>query len=427
VGGGAIYAGGAAGGVFRSTDDGASWTPISDNLPAMSVGYLALDTKGALWLATGDGTTGAGTYSGNGVWVNTSPATSTTWTRVGVDAPTVADGVDGTIIRGLVISGDTVWAATSTGLYSHSRTTLDNGWHRSLAPCDGVGLPAVDCSDVNAAYRDIANDVAIDPKAPSHLLANVAWRSGAGYNGFYESTDSGANWHKANPQGGLGTQDIGNTTFAYAQDGSKLYAVVESPRKISASSSLGGVYASPTGSVNGPWTQVASSSSLASTGSAEKTSVIGHGYQPGVQSWYNQFLTVDPTDPKHLYLGLEEVYESRDAGQHWSTIGRYWDFGFACQSTGSCDGNVLHSDQHIAVVSNGTLYVALQPRHLAVGEQLGEPFRDRPSRHAAVLLRRGRSGRHPRERPAGLGRPAGQRRVPAGPGQQRDHGVALRR
>lgn len=354
---GTVYAGGAAGGVFRSTDHGATWTPISDDLPAMSVGYLALDTDGALWLATGDGTTGAGTYSGNGVWVNASPATSTTWTRVGVDAPTVADGVDGTIIRGLVISGDTVWAATSTGLYSHSRTALSSGWTRSLAPCAGVGLPAVDCSDVNAAYRDIANDVAIDPRDPGHLLANVAWRSGAAYNGFYESRDGGQSWYRANPQGGLGTQDVGNTTFAYAQDGSKLYAVVESPKKINASSSLGGVYVSPNGSVNGPWTQVASSSTLATSGSAEKTSVMGHGYQPGVQSWYNQFLTVDPQDPNHVYLGLEEVYESRDAGQHWSTIGRYWDLGLACQTTGTCDGNVLHSDQHIAVVSNGTLYV----------------------------------------------------------------------
>jgi hypothetical protein len=356
VGGGAIYAGGAAGGVFRSTDNGASWTPISDGLPAMSVGYLAL-SNGALWLATGDGTTGSGTYAGNGVWVNTSPSTSSSWTRVGAASPTVDNGVEGTAIRKLLIDGTTAWAATSRGLYSHSATDLSGGWTRSLAPCAGFGTAAMGCLDVNSNYRDIANDLVVDPKNSHHLLANVAWRSGASYNGFYESTDGGVHWTRINPTGALGSNDIGNTTFAYDTHGARLYAVVESPKKINASSSLSGVYVSPTGALSGPWNQAASASSLAATGSAEKNSVIGHGYQPGVQSWYNQFLTVDPTDANHVYLGLEEVYESKDAGQHWSTIGRYWDFGFRCQASSGCDHNVLHSDQHIAVVSNGTLYV----------------------------------------------------------------------
>jgi hypothetical protein len=353
VGGGAIYAGGAAGGVFRSTDDGLSWTPISDDLPAMSVGYLALDSAGRLWLATGDGTTGSGTYSGNGVWVNADPKNGSSWTRVGVAQPDASNGVEGTIIRKLLVTSDTAWAATSRGLYSHPTNDLTGGWTRALAPCAGVGLAAVDCSDVNADYRDIVNDLIVDPQSSQHLLANVAWRSGAGYNGFYESTNGGHDWQRTNPTGGLSTQDVGNTTFAYDGAGSRLYAVVESPKKLNASSSLGGVYVSPSGSLSGPWNQAASSSSLASTGSAEKSSVMGHGYQPGVQSWYNQFLTVDPNDANHVYLGLEEVYESHDAGQHWSTIGRYWNFGFTCP----CDPNVLHSDQHVAVISGDTLYV----------------------------------------------------------------------
>jgi hypothetical protein len=359
VGGGAIYAGSAAGGVFRSLDNGATWTPIADGLPAMSVGVLSLDSTGALWLATGDGTTGGGTYAGNGVWVNSSPASSSIWTRVGAAAGslTESNAVEGTIIRGMVINGGTVWVATSRGVYSHARTTTTGGWTRRLAPCAGVGIAAVSCADVDASYRDIANDLVVDPANASHLLANVAWRSGAGYNGFYESKNGGSSWTRANPSGGLGSKDVGNTTFAFAADGSKLYAVVESPKKINASSSLGGVFVSPNGSPSGPWNLAASSSSLAATGSAEKNSVMGHGYQPGVQSWYNQFLAVDPADGNHVYLGLEEVYESRDAGKHWTTIGRYWDFGFACQPTQSCDGNVLHPDQHVAQVSGGKLYV----------------------------------------------------------------------
>ncbi len=72
---------------------------------------------------------------------------------------------------------------------------------------------------------------------------------------------------------------------------------------------------------------------------------------PGVQAWYNQFLTVDPANAEHVYAGLEEVYETKDGGSTWSTVGPYWNFGFPCWSidptkqTGDCS-QTTHSDQH---------------------------------------------------------------------------------
>ena len=72
---------------------------------------------------------------------------------------------------------------------------------------------------------------------------------------------------------------------------------------------------------------------------------------PGVQAWYNQFLQVDPTDPNHVYAGLEEVYETKDGGATWTTVGPYWNFAFPCWSidptkqTGDCSPTT-HSDQH---------------------------------------------------------------------------------
>src|SRR5437764_109062 len=35
IGGGSIYIGGADGGVFRSSDDGTTWTPLTDTLPSL--------------------------------------------------------------------------------------------------------------------------------------------------------------------------------------------------------------------------------------------------------------------------------------------------------------------------------------------------------------------------------------------------------
>src|SRR3954452_3762490 len=63
-----IYAGGADGGVFRSSDLGATWTPLTDSLPTLSVGDVELAPDGALWLATGEGNTGGTAYVGTGVY-----------------------------------------------------------------------------------------------------------------------------------------------------------------------------------------------------------------------------------------------------------------------------------------------------------------------------------------------------------------------
>ena len=188
----------------------------------------------------------------------------------------------------------------------------------------------------------------------------MAWRSGANYNGFYLSSDAGVTWAKINPTGAINPKDIGNATLAYAADGSQLYVVLESPNQLmsGAATALEGVYVSRTGAVAGPYNQIADSEKLAQSGSAERKQRIGGGYQPGVQAWYNQFMGVDPANPEHIYVGLEEVYESWDGGTSWNTIGRYWNFGFSCwsylDSQNTCDGNVVHSDQHAIAFGTGS-------------------------------------------------------------------------
>jgi len=373
---GNVYAAGADGGVWRSTQGGGNWQPIADAIPSLSSGALELDQDGALWYATGEANTGGTSYVGNGVYKLSNPASGsfTIGNRVG------GTELESTTINAVRFSATKVWVATLRGVWSHSRTTTTGPWSLSLVPNPTFLPDALEAflqtprelgptngddsvsSLTNAPYKNIVNDLEIDPANPNHIVAAVGWRSGDSYNGFYETTNGGASWVKVNPTGAIPASDIGNVTFAYSAHGEKLYAINQSPTLLNkltgtVNSYLDGVYVSKNGSISGPWSKIAESQKLANSGSALKQTIGGKGYGPGIQAWYNQFLGVDPANPDHVYVGLEEVYETKDGGATWSTVGPYWNFYFACwggpnaqyPTTGGLPGNcplTTHPDQH---------------------------------------------------------------------------------
>jgi len=360
AGDGYLFAGGANGGVFRKqlgnratgAGDG-PWVPISDRILSLSTGDLVYDeAHDTLWYATGEANTGATSYTGAGVY-RLADATTATFTD--------ADRVGGTELESRGINqlkvdaeNGLVYAATTRGLWRHGLTG-DAPWQLVLMPNPGSD------ADITKPYDNMVNDVAIQPGSGA-VLANAAWRSGAAYNGFYFSEDgSKDSFTKVNPTGALKYQDVGNAEFAFSADGSKLYAVVESPNKLNHSPQtvLDGVFVSPSGTLQGPWNRIATSGKLAASGSA-----LGGGggvfYRPGVQAWYNNFIEVDPTDPEHVYLGLEEVFETTNGGETWSTPGPYWNFGFSCWDISDPQGGCpqsTHPDQHSIAIDEGYVYV----------------------------------------------------------------------
>jgi hypothetical protein len=357
IAGAHIYIGGADGGVFRSDDDGQTWVALTDGLPSLSVGDIRVAPDGALWLATGEANTGATSYVGSGVYRLPTPTASvfSAANRVG------GTELESTFIGKLRFDGaGSVYAATSRGLWKHSATSGAGAWARVLYPVPDPIVGGVPRPDLQSAYANICNDVAIEPgSGDQRVLVNCAWRDGAAYNGFYYSQDGGQTFARVNPTGALNPQDVGRTTFAYADNGAMLYALVESMTHYTHSSqtALGGVFVSRTGSPAGPWNKIASPGQLASKGSALKNAVF---YRPGIQAWYNQFLDVDPDDPNHVFVGLEEVYETGDGGAHWSAIGAYWNFDFRCWSSNPARNScpmTTHPDQHSIAISNGRLYV----------------------------------------------------------------------
>src|SRR4029453_17342885 len=101
-----------------------NWRPIADRVPSPSTGDLRLDRRGRLWWATGEANTSATSFVGTGVYVLRHPRTGSfrASDRVG------GTELESTIIRKLRFFGNTVWAATNRGAYTHSLTTPPAPW-----------------------------------------------------------------------------------------------------------------------------------------------------------------------------------------------------------------------------------------------------------------------------------------------------------
>jgi hypothetical protein len=345
---GAWFAGTADGGVWRSRDQGQHWTPVFDKMPTLSIGALAVDpADGSLWAGTGEANTSQDSYAGTGVYRSTNDGD--TWRRVGDGSSGNNPLVSHTVFRVAFDSSGDAYAATNNGLFRLAAG--GSSWTEVLDPAGPVDNPP---------YDQQVTDVAIQPgSGGSVVIAAIGWHGPGNTqnNGFYQSTDGGKTFKMVTPTGDINAADIGRTTFAYSADGSKLYAIVQSPtaQGAGAASVLQGIFSasgSPA-SVTGPWTLIADASKLVGSGSASPT--FG---TPGVQTWYNQDLAVDPADPNHVYAGLEELYESNDGGGTWITASPYWNYNFACDATNppTCP-NVTHPDQHAAMITDGKIVI----------------------------------------------------------------------
>jgi sugar lactone lactonase YvrE len=362
---GSWYAGAADGGVWRSTNQGATWHAIFDFMPSLSIGALAVDpADGSVWVGTGEANTSQDSYAGTGVY--RASAGSSNFRLVGGAGNPITSR---TIYALAFDPRGNAYAATDNGLFRYAASS--GQWTEVLAPAG---------ANPSSPYLNHVTSVAIVPGSHGQqVIAAVGWRGGTAAsdlvnNGFYASTDGGQTFHEVTITGDVIASDIGRTTFAYSADGTKLYAIVESPAELAAGdeTALQGIFVasgSPA-SVAGPWTKIADEAKLAASGSAL---AVGSGYGVGVQAWYNQDLAVDPTNANHVYAGLEEVFESTNAGTSWVTASPYWNYGLACNP--SCP-NTTHPDQHSMMVANGKIVIGndggVYSRPLSDTQQYGD-------------------------------------------------------
>jgi photosystem II stability/assembly factor-like uncharacterized protein len=311
-----LYLAAAGGGVWKTTDAGADWTPLTDDQPTLFMGALAVAPSdgNVIYAGSGEATNSILSFYGRGVLKSADGGA--TWTLLGndvfdrhtisqivvspIDPDTVYVAVAGSGVNG--VGGNTgIWESTDGGL----------NWTNTTAAIS-----------TTAAFTDVE----IDPTDPQTLYAAIGSFRGAAVNGVYKTTDGGATWSAAG-NFPTGISD-GRITVAIAPaEPQTLYALISGSGQ--GGTTLGHLVAVMKSSDGGDtWTALPNTPNLGGSG------------------WYGLPLAVDPSDPNTVYAsgGGAEIVESVNGGQSW----------FSLQI--GADGTGPHPDHHaFAFDANGKL------------------------------------------------------------------------
>jgi photosystem II stability/assembly factor-like uncharacterized protein len=216
-----FYYGGVAGGVWKTTDAGITWTPLTDHTTIASIGAIAVapSNHNILYVGTGEAAPRGNITYGDGVFKSVDAGK--TWQSLGLTdtrqiGAIVVDPKDSNIVL-VAALGHAFGPNAERGLY---RTT-DGGksWKRVLSGGDTAG----------------AIDVTFDPHNSKIVYASLwqavrqPWNfsSGGPGSGLYRSTDNGVTWTKLSgnglPKGILGRIDISVS----GADSKRIYAMIE--------------------------------------------------------------------------------------------------------------------------------------------------------------------------------------------------------
>ena len=221
VDGNTYYAGTADGGVWKSTDRGQHWTSdLGPASPRCRSARCSSSPDHALWVGTGEANTSSDSYLGrrrvplHRRWRQLHPGR---WLRAAWTAP--ASGC----------------ATTAPGTSTPPPTRACTGTRRPHERRRGQLVLKPDPNPTGSPVPHLVHHRR-RRSGPAPTARTCSRCSGgataSSYNGFYLSTTGGGagSFAEITPAGAIDATDIGRTTLAYAADGSRLYAIVQSPK-----------------------------------------------------------------------------------------------------------------------------------------------------------------------------------------------------
>lgn len=331
-----LYAGGVAGGVWKSTDGGLSWTALDDLAPNLAIGSLAMDPSSSqiVYAGTGEGYFNEDAVRGAGIFKTTDGGLN--WTQLAS-----TDNPNFHYVNDIVISRRDprrVYAATRTGVWRSKNR--GRSWNRVLSPKVYGG-----CLDL-ALRTDLSSDF---------LFASCGTREGTAAVWRNDEAEKKGGWEQV-----LSESEMGRTTLAIApSDQDVVYALASTNQKGSFYWGLSAVFRSDDGGRT--WnaqvrnTDPAPLNRLLLTNAYFAISECG-GNGNINQGWYDNSIAVDPVNPDRVWAGGIDLFRSDDGGKSWGVMSSWLQPG---------EDEYVHADQHAIVfhprydgVANKTLFVA---------------------------------------------------------------------
>ncbi len=294
-----IILGAAAGGIFKSTNGGASWMPKTDQWKSLSIGALAMDVNNPniIYCGTGEANISTDSYAGFGMLKSTDKGD--TWIPSGLENSRHIGE-----IKVHPSNSNLIFAAVSGGLYTKSpdrgiyrSTDAGATWEKVLYVSDSTSAIDVDVDP---------DDVSIVYAAMWERLRSPTYRKAAGAStAFYRSTDGGATWSKNITGLPINNNRLGRISIAVApSDPNIVYVLYKSSTNTNGNDhKFFGFYKS--------------------TDKGASFTRMQDGILPGEFSsfgWYFGQLDVAPDNPNKVYLGEIDVLYSSNGGTSWANI-----------------------------------------------------------------------------------------------------------
>ncbi|HXJ07483.1 MAG TPA: hypothetical protein VNH65_20465 [Candidatus Acidoferrum sp.] len=280
------YFGSVAGGVWKTTNGGLTWTPMTDKTGIMSVGAIAAapSDPNVIYVGTGESCWRGNISYGDGMYKSLDGGK--TWSHIGLE--------DTRHIARILVNPsnpDVLFVAAMGHAYGPNETrgvfrSSDGGrtWQKVLYKDNKTG----------------AIDLTFDP-SNSHILYAALYEaqrypwtaiSGGPGSGLYKSIDDGATWKRLEghglPSGVLGRIGVSVS----GADGNRVYAIIEAEK--------GGIYRSED--------------------AGETWQLINPDHRFTQRAWYFHHIFADPKNADTVYVLNTAVYRSTDGGHTFNFI-----------------------------------------------------------------------------------------------------------
>lgn len=218
-----FYAAYATGGLWHTTNNGISFTPIMDSIDVLFIGDIAVNwTTRTIWVGTGEVNSSRSSYAGIGIYKSNN--NGKTWEYLGLPESHHIGK-----IQLHPTDNNTAWVAVLGHLYSPNKErgvykTTDGGknWKQTLFVDDNTG-----CVDLD-----------INPSNPNEVYAGMwyrvrrAWKfeESGKTSGIYKSTDGGETWKLVSGAGSgfMTGEKIGRIGLAvYPKNPKIVWAIVD--------------------------------------------------------------------------------------------------------------------------------------------------------------------------------------------------------